>query len=77
MYRFENNLDHQNNYIEISSIMSNVPKNFDVLIISLSVLRYFDSLIKLFSDLFLAKFLYTLAKPFFPYKHFIIFVSEI
>jgi len=34
---------------------------------SLSVLRYFDNLTKLFTDLYLAKVLDTLAKPFFLY----------
>jgi len=43
--------------------MSNAAKNFDIIAISLSILHnYFDSLIKLFSDLSLAKFLDTSAK---------------
>jgi len=38
--------------------MSNAAKNFDVLAINLNVLHnYFDSAIKLFSDLYLTKFL--------------------
>jgi len=41
-------------------------KNFDIL--SLNVLHnYFNSLIKLFSNLYLTKFLGISAKPFFPY----------
>jgi len=42
-------LDHQNN-VRNSSMMSNAVKRFDILITNLSVLRYFDSLTKLFSD---------------------------
>jgi len=38
--------------------MSNATKNFDILATGLSVLHnYFDNLTKLFSDLYLAKFL--------------------
>jgi len=38
--------------------MSNTVKSFDILAIDLRILHnYFDSLIKLFSDLYLAKFL--------------------
>jgi len=38
--------------------MSDVAKNFDILATNLSVLHnYFDGLTKLFSDLYLAKFL--------------------
>jgi len=45
--------------------MGNAAKNFDL--ISLNVLHnYFNSSIKLFSDLYLAKFLNILTKPFFP-----------
>jgi len=48
-------------------MISNVAKNLDILAISLNVLHYyFDSLIKLFSDLYFAKFLDTSAKSFFP-----------
>ena len=58
-------LDHQNNYVECSSIMNNTVKNFDISVINLNVLHnYFDSPMKLFSDLRPAKFL---TKPFFPY----------
>jgi len=42
-------------------MMSNAPKNFDILATSSSVLyNYFNSSTKLFSDLYLAKFLDTL-----------------
>jgi len=45
-------------------MMSNIVKYFDILLISLSVLgNYFDSTTKLFSDLYVAKFLDTSAKP--------------
>jgi len=44
-----------------------ITKSFDILTISLSVLHnYFDGPTKLFSDLYLVKFLDTSAKPFFP-----------
>jgi len=48
--------------------MNNVVKNFEqFLTISLSVLyNYFNSITKLFSNLYLAKFLNILAKIFFP-----------
>ena len=46
--------------------MSNAAKIFDILAISLRVQHdYFNGLTKLFSDLYPAKFLDTLAKPFF------------
>jgi len=46
-------LDHQNNYVRNSSMMSNDAKNFYILATSLNVAHnYFDSLIILFSDLF-------------------------
>jgi len=50
--------------------MSNVAKSFGILAISLNVLHnYFEySLTKLFSYLYLAKFLDTLEKLFFPYN---------
>jgi len=49
--------------------LSNAVKIYNILAISLSVLHnYFNSLTKLFSDLYLAKFLDTLVKPFFPCK---------
>jgi len=55
-------LDCRNNYVERLSI-DDAAKSFDVLAISLSLLRnYFDNPTKLFSDLYLAKFLDTLAK---------------
>jgi len=60
-------LNHQNNNVGHSNIMSNIVKNFDILATSLSILHnYFDGLIKLFLDLYLAKFLDALAKLFFP-----------
>jgi len=56
--------NHQNNYVENSSIIRKVIKSFDILTISLSVLHnYFDDATKLFSDLHLAKFLDTSVKP--------------
>jgi len=46
-------------------MMSNAVKKFDILAISLNVLRnYFDNSLKLFSDLYLAKCLDTSAKSF-------------
>jgi len=65
-HRSENNFVgvYQINYVGRSS---NVAKSFDNLAISLSVLHnYFDRLTKLFSDLYLAKFLDTSSKPSFP-----------
>jgi len=47
-------LGHQNNYVENSSMINNAAINLDILAISLNVLQnYFDSLLKLFSDLYL------------------------
>jgi len=58
-------LDYQNNYVENSRMMSNTLNNFDILAIILNVLyNYFDNSIKLFSDLYLAKFLDFLTKSF-------------
>jgi len=53
-------------------MMSDVVKHFNILAISLNVLlyNYFESSIKLFSDLYLAKFLETFAKPFFFYVRY-------
>jgi len=52
-------------------MMSNAAKSFDVLVISLSVLRnYFDNPTKLFSDLYLAKFFNTSAKSCFPCRKY-------
>jgi len=57
-------LIYQNIYVRNLSMMSNIVKYFDILLISLSVLgNYFDSTTKLFSDLYVAKFLDTSAKP--------------
>jgi len=64
-------LGQQINYVRNSSMMSNVAKNFDILAIILNVLRnYFDIPIKLFSDLYLAKFLDTSVKLFFSYNYY-------
>jgi len=53
--------------------MSNAAKNFDILAISLSILHnYFDSSIKLFQDLYLAKFLDISAKPFIQCRYLFI-----
>jgi len=50
-------------------MMNNAVKNFDTLAISLNNLhKYFNSSIKLFSYLYLAKFLGTSAKSFFLYR---------
>jgi len=47
-------------------MMSNTAQSLDILVVNLNVLHeYFDS-IKLFSDLYLIKFLDTAAKLFFP-----------
>jgi len=53
---------NQSDYIERLSIDDNA-KNFNTLAINLSVLH--NSQIKLFSNLYLVKFLNTSAKPFF------------
>jgi len=45
--------------------MSNATKNVDILTTNV-LYNYFDSLTKLFSDLYLAKCLDASAKPFFP-----------
>jgi len=59
-HRSENNFIRPNNYI-VQSMPQKVL--LDILIISLSVLRnYFDDPTKLFSDLYLTKFLNTLTK---------------
>ena len=45
-------LDYQNNFINISSMMSNAKKKFDILAISFSAFYdYFDNATKLFSNL--------------------------
>jgi len=52
-------------------MMSNIVKNFDM--IATSILHsYFDNPTKLFSNLYLAKFLNTSTKPFFV--HIIIYI---
>jgi len=58
-------LDYQNNYVGNSEMMSNVAKNLIILTISLNVLHNYLILlilIKLFSDLYLIKFLDTSTK---------------
>jgi len=60
-------LNHENNYVGNSSIMSKAVKNLDVLEITLSILyNYFDCPTK-FSDLYLVKLIRYLdkSKPFF------------
>jgi len=59
-------LDYQNNYVERLNINDiNAVKSFNIPATSLSVLHnYFD--LKLCLDLYLAKFLETSAKPFYP-----------
>jgi len=71
-------LDHQNNYIGISSnLMSNAARNFDILAISLDVLHnYFDSLLKLFLGLYLPKFLDTSLQIFHANTEWFIFFLE-
>jgi len=55
-YRFKNNLlNYQNNYIENSSMTSNAVKNFEILIINLTVLYDYFGPIKLFSDMYFFK----------------------
>jgi len=60
--------------------MSNASKNFDIPATSLNVLHnYFDSSIKLFSSLYLAKFLNTQPNRFFPVqidKLFVIYLQS-
>jgi len=63
-------LNYQNYYVGRLSylLMSNAVKSFDVLATSLHVLHnYFDGLTKLFSDLYLAKFLDISTKSFFSF----------
>jgi len=63
-------LDHQNNFVGTLKIMSIAAKNF-ILTTSLSVLHnYFDSSTKLFSNLYLAKFLGISAKSFFLHEFY-------
>jgi len=61
-------LDLQNKYVGCSSIMNNAAKSFDILLSVNVQHNYFDGPTKLFSDLYLAKFLVTSAKLFFPCK---------
>jgi len=47
-------LDYLNNYVVISSMMSNIVKSFDIRAVSLNVLHnYFSDLTKLFLDPYL------------------------
>jgi len=63
-YRSENNFVRpQNNCVRNLNMMSNAAKNFDILSVWAS---YMIILTKLFSDLYLAKFLDTSTKSFFP-----------
>jgi len=59
--------------------MRKAAKKFDILTICLSVLvyNYIDDVIKLFSDLYLIKFLDILTKSFFSYRQVILFPIEI
>jgi len=57
-------------------MMNNVAKNFDILVTNLKIILFrrnvFDSSIKLFSDLYPAKFLDTSAKSFIPYRTYLL-----
>jgi len=53
--------------VERLSVDDTIAKSFKILAISLNILRNYFNSSKLFSDLYLTKFLSTLAKPFFPY----------
>jgi len=50
-------LNHQNNYAERLSVDDNAVKSFNILAINLNVLIILTVQTKLFSDLYLAKFL--------------------
>jgi len=50
-------LDYQNNYVGRSSMMGSVAKNFNIRTTSLSVVCNYFNDPKLFSDLYLVKFL--------------------
>jgi len=72
-------LNYQNyyNYVENSNITNNAAKSFDILTTSLSVLlNYLIVQIKLFSNLYLAKFLDILSKLFFPCSVMFHFFNE-
>jgi len=60
-------MDHQNKCVGNSSVMSDAAKSFDILASLNVVHNHFDGSTKLFSNLYLAKFLNTSAKLFFPY----------
>jgi len=60
-------LNHQNNYVEHLNINDKAAKTVNILVQFENVLcNYFDDPNKLFSDLYLAKFLDISAKLFFP-----------
>jgi len=70
-YKSENNLNHQNNYVERLNIFDDVAKCFNVLAIGLCAPHnYFDGPNKIVFR-FVSKFLNTSAKPFFPYAKLI------
>jgi len=56
--------DHQNNYIKCLSIDDNITKNFNILLTGIFYVIILIVQIKLFSDLYLAKFLDNSAKFF-------------
>jgi len=60
-------LDFQNNYVERLSIDDNAAKSFNILATNLNILHNYDRT-KLFSDLYVAKFLNTSVKLVFPCK---------
>jgi len=67
-------LDYRNNYMKYLNTVLTMPQHvLTFLAISLNVLyNYFDDQTKLFSDLYLAKFLNILTKPFFyTYKNYL------
>jgi len=66
-YSSENNfIDHQNNYVERLSVDDNAAKSFNILVTS-SYINILMIRIKLFSHLYLAKFLDSSAKALLTY----------
>jgi len=57
--------DHQNNYVRYLSIDDNITKNFNILSTGIFYVIILIMQTKLFSDLYLAKFLDNSAKLFF------------
>jgi len=57
--------DHQNNYVRCLSIDDNITKNFNILSTGIFYVIILMMQTKLFSDLYLAKFLDNSAKLFF------------